>query len=128
MRQMTPEQIQKYKDNPTVIIRTQDDKIFRCLECDSNCFHHPGTDLDEYECNSCHMRYTIEENYVKDTTIEAISSNDFIKKLESMIDEVKSVKHLLQLHYNIDGIDYYIDPEIESDNCGNFNFITGFKC
>jgi hypothetical protein len=122
MRQMTSEQIQKYKENPTVIIKTQDGKTFRCLECKSNCFHHPGTDLDKFECNSCHERYVIQEDYATDDTLKTVSKNDFIKKLESIINEVKNT-NIGSLHYNINEIDYYINSQTESDNCGNFTRI-----
>lgn len=113
MRQMTPEQIEYYKNNHTVLVKIKG-KIFRCLECDSNCFHHPGTDLDEYECNSCHMRYTSKEDYMTDDELKTISKNDFIKKLESIINEVKNV-NIGSLRYNINEIDYYINLQTGCD-------------
>ena len=53
---MTKEEIQKHKENPNIELKI-DGKLF-CCECGCNVFHHhPGIDVDEYQCNDCSIKY-----------------------------------------------------------------------
>lgn len=58
MRQMTPEEIAKHKENPNILLKI-DGKPLRCT-CGCNVFHHPGTDADIYQCNSCNWTFETE--------------------------------------------------------------------
>lgn len=55
MSQMTQEEINRHKENPNIILKIGG-RSFRC-ECGCNVFHHPGTDDDKFQCNSCGAIY-----------------------------------------------------------------------
>jgi|WetSurMetagenome_2_1015567.scaffolds.fasta_scaffold783693_2 hypothetical protein len=52
MKQMTDEEIKEHERNPNILIKIKG-KTYRCPYCNCNVFHHPGTDKEEFACNSC---------------------------------------------------------------------------